>query len=1201
MHCCLLPTERLPPSRSPLVRLVRSPCLAITKDDQLLVAGALQPNYLLLLEASTLALLRAVPMESDVMSLAVGPARTLFMATDDGTILSMPLAPPGTAAGTGTAVITVAHTPMAHKAAIGTLVLSRNGKHVLTGGNDKLIKLWPEEGIRAGAGERGGNPAAPIGANRPKHWPAPCQPYAGHSDHVSKLVFSADGATLVSVGGGDAIYIWDFKGPAGVDEAEMVEESVRQAEAERAERMAMRERADERQSELYPTPAMVMQAGLAGAAEERKQASKSGNGSNLVASPANVEALRHRLRAIDTAEAGYMMAGVEAAMQASSKGRPAGGGGGGEEEETELAGLMARAGLEAVAEDGEEDDDEEDEEDDAPTPSGTAGPRKRFIGRVMYGDDAGDAETAAAGAALEAAARDAPAHDVADLDADADADADADVMSGLAPACARRLQLRRIIGLSTHAHDHVHWEPSSGVVVHATGDTLVVDRLYSPGPPAYLMGGTGEIATLALSSDGRFAAVGSGGDSPICVYDLAGRAEGDDDDDDDSSSHVAVLRMRLPGHVGGVQCLAFLGNAALASLGLSDGALRVHSIATGVPLLTCATPPAMACLAVSSDGMEISCGGASGLFTWRVSTQTTDAGTRAVLMPMPTRLHPPAPEEGIEPSSTQITSLIHISPALTLAGDSSGLLTLWTPAGVGVEPLAAFDLSSVFTEIDCLHATAVPPPGGSGPMGGGGGSASPAADAAEHESTSWTIIVAGVASAAMAAGGQPLVCRYELDLPSMRASAAYGDGGEEEDDEIEVTLLPVGEVAVDGDVTSMSFDARGEQGVIATDCGSMWHVNWTDDATATLMSGAIPPPLAALAVPRCSHPHVLASLCAGSLQGEECGVLLWDHQTADGAAPCAAPLARIYQPKEPASCVAISPPEVEPGEEGGADGAAGLCAVGYTTGRVQIICVGGLRLLKERRVHVSSVVCMEFGPSSTLLTAAIDGEVRLHVASVGQLLVPLATLRQPSNVRVTCLDVFFGDAERAPHWAIASEHQQIQVWPLVAKTDASVEPTISITLETQPLLTLPSKLQPLGWKCLVAFCPHRPDVVAACGLTRQRKLMLFDYVRYAPLAVFPLDEWPTSLAACTAAPLLAVGGASGTVRLIEYLAEPEEEADRALERAAIAAAEDVNGVMIRSAAGAELHCHNVRSLRFAGSSLISAADDEVATWQLPLA
>ena len=66
-----------------------------------------------------------------------------------------------------------------------------------------------------------------------------------------------------------------------------------------------------------------------------------------------------------------------------------------------------------------------------------------------------------------------------------------------------------------------------------------------------------------------------------------------------------------------------------------------------------------------------------------------------------------------------------------------------------------------------------------------------------------------------------------------------------------------------------------------------------------------------------------------------------------------------------------------------ADGAAGLCAVGYTTGRVQLVCVGGLRLLKERRVHVAGICCMEFGPSGTLLTAAVDGEVRLHAATLG--------------------------------------------------------------------------------------------------------------------------------------------------------------------------------------------------------------------------
>ena len=147
---------------------------------------------------------------------------------------------------------------------------------------------------------------------------------------------------------------------------------------------------------------------------------------------------------------------------------------------------------------------------------------------------------------------------------------------------------------------------------------------------------------------------------------------------------------------------------------------------------------------------------------------------------------------------------------------------------------------------------------------------------------------------------------------------------------------------------------------------------------------------------------------SGPLQGEECGVLIWDEPPpSSGIRPCTAPLARAYQPREPASCVALSPPPLGTPEvkSGGppADGAMGLCAVGYTTGRVQIICVGGLRLLKERRVHVAAICCIEFGPAPpgefvTLLTAAIDGEIRLSTATPpNQLLVPIATLRPPNG------------------------------------------------------------------------------------------------------------------------------------------------------------------------------------------------------------
>ena len=75
------------------------------------------------------------------------------------------------------------------------------------------------------------------------------------------------------------------------------------------------------------------------------------------------------------------------------------------------------------------------------------------------------------------------------------------------------------------------------------------------------------------------------------------------------------------------------------------------------------------------------------------------------------------------------------------------------------------------------------------------------------------------------------------------------------------------------------------------------------------------------------------------------------------------------------------------------------------------------------------------------------------------------------------------------------------------------------------------------------------------------------------------------------------------MRLVEYPPEPESAEEEAKELKAIAAAAEGTGYggLVSSAAGVELHCHNVRALGFAGSSLYSASDDEVAQWELPLA
>ena len=1189
-----------------------SPCLAVASDDSLLVAGCLQQHAVLLFDTSTLSVLRFLTTTADISAVAFGPSRTILMTTTEGSLICLPLSGGASSITVSKAALPHLHCPAsriepaarrtharnhaaatraspllptanscgstleclqepaavtagAHRAAADALTLTRNGGHVVTGGQDRLIRMWPMETVRVGGQARMGT------------GPGTCQPYVGHSDHITRLAFSADGQMLVSVGGGDTIFLWEFKGPAGVDPAEVVDESVRQAEADVAGRLAERSMYAARAKDVLPTPAQVLKQTDDGDDDDEEEAIAARpplSTEPAVASSSTVdeadlndfEELRQRLRRLDTAEAGYMMAGAEAAMRAAGQG--------GASVAAEYAArheAQAHGDGEEEEEDDDDDEGEEDDDDDeavAQSPEAVEGPRKRYVARVVYGDD----------------------QDEEDEDEDG-TEVFADGAGGhLAPSCTEGLTLRRIIGFSTHAHDHVIWQPSTATLIYATGDTLVVDGV-SPGtPPTYLTGGSGEIATLALSPDGRFAAVGSGGDSPTCIYDLAPATQTMQDatssDAVERASACAVLRVRLPGHAGGVQSLAFFGSGALASLGVNDCTLKVHSILSGALLLSTTTTPSLHALSVSTDGMEISAAGKGGIFSWRVSMQPEESVTRAALLPLPTRLHP-SPAAQADPAtdgdSVQLTALVPLSPNLSLAGDTDGGLTLWEAPGKAAVPIAAFDLSSIFSEVDLLHVMW--------------------AGEERADLLSWNVVVAGV-------GPTHVICRFRLTLPSFVAEGAAAD----------IVLTPCGEMSLDGDAIAMSWDAAGEQGVVGTDAGSLWHVQWAL-GSATFLSGSMPPPLAALAVSPSASQRVVASLSHGAVQGEECGVLLWDIPSAEDSsnpreAACAAPLARIYQPNEAASCIALSAPTAEHSAYGDEDGADGLCAVGYSSGRVQLVSVSSLKLLRERRVHVSPIFCARFGPTRTLLTAAADGEVRLSSSAMGELLTPLATLRAPNQVPITCIDLLFGPdviaegEEDLPRWAVASEHQQVEVWPLLARTDPSVPPLASFSLETTPLLTVPPKLQPLGWKCLVAFCPFRPSVVACSGLTRQRKLVLYDYVQHAPLAYLSLSEWPTALAVCPHVPLIAVGGASGKAKMIEYRPQPETESERLAEEAAVARAvaaamvsggegPEAGGGLICSAATAELHCHNVRSLHFAGSSLISAGDDEVAQWEMP--
>lgn len=77
----------------------------------------------------------------------------------------------------------------------------------------------------------------------------------------------------------------------------------------------------------------------------------------------------------------------------------------------------------------------------------------------------------------------------------------------LATRMAEGLQLSRLIGFNTSAHDHVLWQQAEGILIYSSGDTLVLDPLRPDARPVYACTETGEISTLALSPSARYVAV----------------------------------------------------------------------------------------------------------------------------------------------------------------------------------------------------------------------------------------------------------------------------------------------------------------------------------------------------------------------------------------------------------------------------------------------------------------------------------------------------------------------------------------------------------------------------------------------------------------------------------------------------------------------------------------------------------------------
>lgn len=135
-------------------------------------------------------LLKTVSFPCNIHALSFGPTvemyLTLFCSTSESKLVALTIVAP-TSSGSGLTLEVSQHfseTNGIHRAVCEAVAVSVNGKFLASGGNDHMIKLWSVNSLLSG-GSAGHQAAA--------------QAFVGHSDHVTKLHFSSDGATLISV------------------------------------------------------------------------------------------------------------------------------------------------------------------------------------------------------------------------------------------------------------------------------------------------------------------------------------------------------------------------------------------------------------------------------------------------------------------------------------------------------------------------------------------------------------------------------------------------------------------------------------------------------------------------------------------------------------------------------------------------------------------------------------------------------------------------------------------------------------------------------------------------------------------------------------------------------------------------------------------------------------------------------------------
>ncbi|XP_071943850.1 WD repeat-containing protein 90-like [Antedon mediterranea] len=636
----------------------------------------------------------------------------------------------------------------------------------------------------------------------------------------------------------------------------------------------------------------------------------------------------------------------------------------------------------------------------------------------------------------------------------------------IAPPNQAGLKLKSVIGYNGNGRGNMVWQADTGLFAYTSGCVVILEDL-NTGSQRHLIGHVSEISTLALQNDSQLLASASGASgltsSQICLWDVQG----------------AVCKKVLSYHEYDIVCLAFSRDDRFL---LSVGDYRERAIVIWNMMdysVITASKTALPVHAVQWDPYATNefatVGEKSTMLFWlldetqeRYNLNVHEATIPEELLTSRQKVH----------SDVSLTSLHYGGDSVLFVGTSTGVLSAW----------------------DTRHNTCFMH--------------------WEAETSEIGVLVCRFGSSRLITGG----CSRNLRLWSV-----YGVG-ELRLDANNFPNQPPGkglvmedEMPLDGAIVSASFDDTMDIGVVGTDGGTLWYINWVERSCVRLVS---------------THSQKVTDIAFGcqdlfATSSQDGSIRVWSMSEMEQTI-------QFQIQDQSCNCITFNDQPCESTQKA----TLPKLMAGYSDGTLRVFDLAKVELVLKMHPHAVAVTAIATSADGrVILSGGQDGLIAVSSPATGMTVrvindhkgAPITDIKV--NIKKDADDIGF----RTPLlWMAASADRRVSVWTADWSSDKcemvdwlsfpapafAPDGTIINKGETNEYDLLPPSL--------VQFSSVDPDTVIYTGYGMQKQIQFYSLNQKKSARRTAITHWPTSMDVSPAGHVIATGSTERLVKLMDY-------------------------------------------------------------------